>query len=73
MKNYQIQIFFEFRPGLTPDQRGFLFRMNDFSQNGHILVTSCTRKLVFGLNDAEYMVSYLSPMHLQYMAKNVYK
>jgi len=52
-----------------PDLRAFLFRVSDFSQiaNSHwYLENYCTysRKLDFGLKDAEYRVSYMCLIHL---------
>ena len=44
--------------------------MSDFPQNGYILVTASSKKLVFGLNDGEYIVSHLSLIHYKVPAAN---
>jgi len=49
---------------LTPDPREFLFRVSDFSRKSHISRTIALKKLVFGLKDAESMISYMCLIHL---------
>jgi len=54
----------EIRPHLTPDPRGFLFHVSDFSRKSYISRATALRKLVFGLKGAESMISYMCLIHL---------
>jgi len=47
-----------------PDPRGFLLCVSDFSRKSHISRTTALRKLLFGLKDAECMISYMCLIHL---------
>jgi len=45
VKNFHIYNFFEIRSRLTPDPRGFLFRMSGFSLKSYTSKTTAFRKL----------------------------